>query len=272
MQWRPVPLPTTSCRAARCKLWARVACLVLLALLGSRTGVSTASFPSGSAISIGTQTRRNLLTLPVFSGFASVSLPNPAVADTDSGEGRFAGFKKIRPIQYIAALGDPNANSGTEAQKWGLWRLDPGPRGVNLNFYNLLKLSGGKALRGWQFDENDWWLEEHGLIMEKPDTPMPPGRYVVTGAREVKSVLTVSPPGENGNSAWSLADGAKLYDVTHLPCRSARYRPTNGVASTCTPAAAKTSDFPVTPGAPMPPVDGCSKIDYAVLFVIGVEK
>jgi hypothetical protein len=30
-------------------------------------------------------------------------------------------------------------------------------------------------------------------------------------------------------------------------------------------------DFPVTPGAEMPKIEGCSKQDYAVLFVLGEE-
>ena len=38
----------------------------------------------------------------------------------------------------------------------------------------------------------------------------------------------------------------------------------------CTPDAANPSAFPVTPGDTMPPVAGCKKRDYAVLFVIGV--
>ncbi len=40
-------------------------------------------------------------------------------------------FKPV-PLQYIAALGDPKAMSGMGAQTWGLWRVDPGPRGVRL--------------------------------------------------------------------------------------------------------------------------------------------
>jgi len=35
-------------------------------------------------------------------------------------------FKRI-PTQFIAALGKPGASSGSNAQSWGLWRLDPGP-------------------------------------------------------------------------------------------------------------------------------------------------
>jgi len=30
--------------------------------------------------------------------------------------------------RFIAALGDPNSNSGTGAETWGLWVDDPGPR------------------------------------------------------------------------------------------------------------------------------------------------
>ena len=37
-------------------------------------------------------------------------------------------FKRISP-QYIAALGDPGATSGSGAQSWGLWRLRSGPAG-----------------------------------------------------------------------------------------------------------------------------------------------
>ena len=77
----------------------------------------------------------------------------------------------------------------------------------------------------WKFDASDWWLEEHGLIMEEPTFPLPAGKYLVTGDREVKTMLTVHPKDKNGNQRWELADGATLYDVTHLGCRSARYTP-----------------------------------------------
>lgn len=61
---------------------------------------------------------------------------------------------------------------------------------------------------------------------------------------------------------------AKLYDVTHLPCRAARYTPKTRDAS---PANARPSDFPVTPGALMPNVEGCTKQDYHVVFVTAIE-
>lgn len=178
-------------------------------------------------------------------------------------------FKSI-PVQYIAALADPGATSGNNAQTWGLWRQDPGPRGVRLDRYERLKAAGGVAPSLWKFDAADWWVEEHGLMMEKPEFPLAPGKYQVTGDREATGVLTVHPKDKNGNQRWELADGIKLYDVTHLACRSARYTPPAKGASSCTPSNAKMTGFPVAPGAAMPPVDGCNKQDYAVLIVIGV--
>lgn len=177
-------------------------------------------------------------------------------------------FKRI-PTQFIAALGDPGAASGSGAQTWGLWRADPGPRGVQLDAYEQLKAAGGVAPAQWIFDSKDWWLEEHGLIMEKPDFPLPSGKYMVTGDREVTAVLTIHPTDKDGVQRWELDKGATLHDVTHLPCRSARYSQTVG-ENLCSPSQAEQKAFPVTPGAPMPPVAGCSKQDYAVLFVIGV--
>ncbi len=107
------------------------------------------------------------------------------------------------------------------------------------------------------------------MIMEKPDFPVPPGKYIVTGDREVTTVLTVDSVDKDGAQRWELDNGATLYDVTHLPCRSARYTPSTSVSS-CSPAKAQMTAFPVAPGGPMPPVEGCNKQDYAVLFVIGV--
>ena len=51
------------------------------------------------------------------------------------GQTKFQGI----PTQFIAALGDPGATSGSGAQSWGLWPLDPGPRGVELTSYQQLK-------------------------------------------------------------------------------------------------------------------------------------
>jgi len=169
---------------------------------------------------------------------------------------------KVHASQFIAALGDPTSNSGDNIDEWGLWKRDPGPRGVTLNDYKAqIVENNGVAPSGWKFDEKDWWLEEHGLIMEGPEFPLEAGRYLVTGGRKVTTSLIVTSDG-----SWSLEKG-ELYDVTHLPCRSARYKQ-NG---NCSPLIANPLDFPVNPGAEMPTVDGCDKQDYAVLFVIRKE-
>jgi len=171
--------------------------------------------------------------------------------------------------QYIAALGDPGSSSGTGAEAWGLWAVDPGPRGVRLSSYGALKAAAGVAPAAWTFDGSDWWLEEHGLIMEQPVFPVAPGKYMVTGDRQVQAVLTIHPRGDDGAQRWELSDNATLHDVTHLRCRAARYSPAAG-ANSCSPDKARQSDFPVAPGAAMPPVEGCNKQDYEVLIVIGV--
>ena len=106
-----------------------------------------------------------------------------------------------------------------------------------LGDYEKLKSSGGVAPAQWKFDSKDWWLEEHGSIMEKPDFPLPPGKYVVTGGREVTTILTIYPMDKNGQERWELVNGVKLYDVTHLPCHAARYRP-EGSDNSCSPAMA----------------------------------
>lgn len=179
-----------------------------------------------------------------------------------------ANFTPVE-TQYIAALGDPAAVSGTGAETWGLWPVDPGPRGVRLSAFEELKAAGGVAPDGWQFDGQSWWLEEHGLIMEQPEFPLQPGRYVVTGNREVTAVLTIGAPDANGAQSWELGDGATIHDVTHLRCRAAHYVP-EVEGNSCAPDAANRTMFPVAPGATMPAVAGCLKQDYQVLIVIGM--
>ncbi len=194
---------------------------------------------------------------------AAAALPVTAWAAVD-----YSRFKRV-PTQYIAALDSPDATAGNNAQTWGLWRQDPGPRGVRLKTFERIK--NGVAPAGWRLDTNAWWLEEHGLIMEAPDFPMPAGQYLVTGDREVTSVLTVHPASADGKQRWELADGATLHDVTHLRCRSALYTAAKA-GGACSPMAARESDFPVSPGAAMPPVADCAKQDYQVLIVIGAPK
>jgi hypothetical protein len=200
--------------------------------------------------------KTNSLVRRAFLASSVVAGAQAAYAQTYAPE----GFQRI-PTQFIAALGNPDANAGSEAKDWGIWRKDPGPRGVWLSQYTReIAERDNIAPVGWKFDPNNWWLEEHGLIMESPDFPLPPGRYLVTGGRSVTTSLTI-----DNNGGWKLGDNAKLTDVTHLPCRSARY-------SGGSPLSANTKDFPVKPGAKMPKVEGCTQQDYAVLFVIGVDK
>uniref|UniRef100_A0A7S1VNY3 Uncharacterized protein n=1 Tax=Grammatophora oceanica TaxID=210454 RepID=A0A7S1VNY3_9STRA len=227
------------------------------------------------------QSRRDLLTTAFTSAFGSglagaFLFPTVASAAQATGGSKFQRYPQIR---FIAALGDPKASSGTGADQWGLWRDDPGPRGVFLRDYERQIVNKqGVAPAGWTFDRNDWWLEEHGLIMGPPgplqrkrlnretQEMIPFKRYVVTGDREVTTVQKVFEDGK-----WELAKGT-LYDVTHLPCRSARYTSTaDGGGSTCSPSNADRSQFQVKPGAVMPTVPGCNKQDYAVLFVLGEE-
>ncbi len=176
-------------------------------------------------------------------------------------------FKPI-PTQYIAALGSKYAKSGDDAQIWGLWSVDPGPRGVRLSNYGNLKSNNGVTPANWTFNQSDWWLEEHGLIMEKPVFPIVPGKYVVTGGRSAQAILTVEPKGTDGKQRWALNNGASLYDVTHLGCRAANYTP--ATANSCSPEHADQENFPVFPGAEMPSVGGCNKQDYQVLIVLGM--
>ena len=198
---------------------------------------------------------------------AATAALSPAALAQSAGESQ-TRFRRVR-TQFIAALASPDATAGSNAQQWGLWRQDPGPRGVRLSRYEQLKAAGGVAPAQWRFDSTDWWLEENGLIMEQPEFPVGPGKYMVTGDREVTTVLTVHPLTSDSTQRWELADDATVYDVTHLRCRSARYTPATGGGS-CSPAAAQMSEFPVTPGDSMPVVENCNKQDYAVLFVIGI--
>lgn len=189
----------------------------------------------------------------------AIALQTPAQAQTTFSPSE---------TQYIAALGDTAATSGTDAATWGLWAIDPGPRGVQIDDYRSLVKNGGNAPAGWKYDSTAWWLEEHGLIMEAPVFPLPAGKYVVTGGRGVTSVLTVEPADAAGKSAWSLDDGASLYDVTHLGCRAALYTAQQGQA--CTPDATPQNVFPMRPDISMPAVTGCDKRDYQVLIVVGM--
>lgn len=205
---------------------------------------------------------RCLLSLMLLAGTASAADPTK--------------FRPIEP-QFIAALGEPSATSGSNAGSWGYWDKDPGPRACKLDHYPQLKQTG-VAPAQWKFDASDWWLEEHGLIMEKPTFPLAAGKYLVTGDRDTTTVLTVYPKDKDGKQRWELANGATLHDVTHLGCRAGRYTPptaskaSNGKATVdaCSPENAPAKSFPVAAGGAMPAVKGCNKQDYTVLIVVGL--
>ena len=202
-------------------------------------------------------TRRKWITLLLSS--LTVGVSSQTIAQTK--------FKRIR-TQYIAALAQSNLTSGTGAETWGLWRIDPGPIGVWLQFYKLLQKAGNIAPAGWRFNIDDWWLDENGLIMKAPEFPMPAGKYYVTNGEEHISLLTVEPPDTTGTQAWSLSDNKTIANVTHGPCRSTRYTPENGLG-TCSPVNANQNVFPLKPGEDPPPVQGCKRKKYAVLIVFG---
>ena len=170
--------------------------------------------------------------------------------------------------QYIAVLGDPNATSGVGAETWGFWREDPGPIGVWLSFYKILRRAGNIAPSGWRFDIDDWWLDENGLIMKAPEFPIPAGKYLVTNGEDHVAMLTIEEPDQDGKQNWSLNDGKTIGNVTHGPCRSARYTPI-GASGTCTPENADQSIFPLKLGETLPPVTDCNRKIYAVLIVFG---
>ncbi|KAH8092267.1 hypothetical protein JL720_5235 [Aureococcus anophagefferens] len=205
--------------------------------------------PASNALKL---TRRGFA--PATSAAVLAIAPNLALAKENTNVRDGVTYKKINPIQFVAALGDPTA-AGTGAQDWGIWRADPGPRGVRLGLEQLEK---GKATAGWAFDGNDWWLEarpDH----EQPD-PLPAGKYVVAAA--------VHGARRRQGGGWTLRDGS-LYDVTHLPCRSARYTPPPGGA--CCPRAPR-EGLPVTPGgAAMPASRALLEAGLRRLFIVGVE-
>ncbi len=187
-----------------------------------------------------------------------------------AGSSAFAheAIPKRLPVKFIAALGDPNASSGTGAETWGIWHDDPAQRAVWLKYYPIVKAAGGFAPGNWQVNDDDWWMDENSLIMQPPEFPVPARKYIVSGDREVVTTLTIHPKNENGVMAWELDDNAALYDVTHLPCRSARYTPVNNGSGTCIPTNADRNLYPLQPEDETATISGCQKQDYSVLLVL----
>jgi len=136
-------------------------------------------------------------------------------------------------------------------------------------FPQLLK-SGGVAPDGWKFDSQDWWLEEHGLIMEPPQFPAGSGRYLVTGERELVTSLTIHPSGRPERRpplGTRRPRHAVRRDTPGLPRSALHTRHGRQIM----PASQGTTGG-ISGGARgnMPPSPGCAQQDYAVLIVIGV--
>lgn len=176
--------------------------------------------------------------------------------------------------QYLAVdpgMSHRTLNDGNGARSWGIWYTDPGNTGVRFPGIPQLERTG-VAPSGWRYNPNEWWVEEHGLIMENPQ-PLPAGRYkVVWLNNQPPGTYSYTPTVEltvTGDS-WTLGSAAgvraTLDDVTHRPCRSAKYTTPPG-GGPCVPDHVPQQLFPITPGGPMPAVSGCDKLDYAVLFV-----
>ena len=73
-------------------------------------------------------------------------------------------------MQFIAALGDPGSCEGTGVSQWGLWRVDPGPRGVSLQDYEMVKAMGGFTPAGWTFDAGRATTNNsHTVYLRVPD-------------------------------------------------------------------------------------------------------
>ncbi len=205
--------------------------------------------------------RRHLVT----TGLAAAAMSTfawPALAQD-------AKFRRVRS-QYIAALGPVDATEGDNAHTWGHWPEDPGPIGVRLRDFDKLAANGGIGPKGWQFNEDDWWLDENGLLMMAPNFPMPSGRFLVTNAIKNVALLTVAAPDADGRQSWQLSNGRTLDDVTHKKCRSARYRPASEGAD-CSPANAQQSAFPLQPDQDPPAVADCDRLVYSVPIIFAVE-
>ena len=193
-------------------------------------------------------------------GILVASITSPVLSQT-----------KIRRIQtqYIATLAPAGATSGIGAETWGIWTVDPGPIGVWLRFYQTLRKAGNIAPSGWRFNVDDWWLDENGLIMKAPNFPISAGQYYVTNGEEHISLLTVKQPDAEGRQAWSLSNNKTIADVTHGPCRSARYTPEKS-SGTCSPDDVNRTVFRLKPGEAPPLVRGCNRKQYSVLIVFGL--
>ena len=94
---------------------------------------------------------------------------------------------------------------------------------------------------------------------------------MVTNAVDNISVLTVENPDVDGNQFWRLSWGRTLGEITHLKCRSARFRPL-AKGGDCSPKLADQSAFPLQPDQDPPEVANCSREVYAVPIIFAVAE
>lgn len=104
----------------------------ILRTIGMRTHISRGATP-GRTWSMQRLIRRACLATALL---VTIVVVAQAVHAADGGQTKFTRIS----TQYIAAMGNPGATSGNGAQLWGLWPLDPGPRGVKLNRYQSLQI------------------------------------------------------------------------------------------------------------------------------------
>ena len=107
--------------------------------------------------------RGALVRSVVASTLATISMPQACSAAERQ-------WKRVNPIQFIAANVDPTGggnqqSSGTGADSWGIWTVDPGPRGVQLRDYSKLEKNNGVAPAKWQFEnELASWGEDYAAV------------------------------------------------------------------------------------------------------------
>ena len=53
--------------------------------------------------------------------------------------------------------------------RWGIWREDPGPRGVHITDWSLLEMMGGLAPSGWTFDSEVMMMMMMTLVIMMMD-------------------------------------------------------------------------------------------------------
>lgn len=101
-------------------------------MVGLNNGLPLTPSPSQSADTSLLQSRRLVLSSTLSTAAAVLLLSDTRVAEAAiaSDNTKQIKYQRYPSIRFISALGDPTASSGQGAETWGLWRDDPGPRGV----------------------------------------------------------------------------------------------------------------------------------------------